>query len=263
MTTSTTLKTPAGQRLSFTDHGGSGPAVVVLHSFLMDGSMFEPQVQAWGAGFRTIAIDERGHGGTPAEAPFDYWDVARDVLAVLDHLGIAQAAIVGTSQGGFIGLRTALLAPGRIRALAVLGTSADAEDPAVAASYRELAAAWAANGPIDPLIDTVATICLGAYPADGWKAKWRQVDGARFQRILATLVERDSLLDRLGEITCPTLVFHGSADAAYPVAKAQEIVERIGTAEPLELVEGGSHFLSLTDAAVVNPRLTGFLQAHA
>jgi pimeloyl-ACP methyl ester carboxylesterase len=263
MSTTTTLTTAAGQRLAYTDHGGTGPAVVVLHSFLMDGSMFEPQVQAWAGEFRTIAVDERGHGGTPAEAPFDHWDVARDVIALLDHLGIARAAVVGTSQGGFVGLRAALLAPQRIGALALLGTSADAENPQVANSYRELAGAWLANGPAEPLLDTVATICLGAYPAQQWKAKWRQVDGARFERILTTLVERDSLLDRLGEIACPVMVFHGSADAAYPVAKAQEIVDGIPTARPLVLVEGGAHFLSLTDAGAVNPPLTDFLRTHA
>ncbi|MDT7805305.1 MAG: hypothetical protein QOI78_8738, partial [Actinomycetota bacterium] len=66
---------------AFTDHGGPGPAVVLLHSFLMDGRMFAPQLPALD-GFRRITIDERGHGGTPAPGPFGYWDVARDVLAV-------------------------------------------------------------------------------------------------------------------------------------------------------------------------------------
>jgi pimeloyl-ACP methyl ester carboxylesterase len=252
-----------GQVLEYTDHGGAGPVVVALHSFLMDGSMFAPQVEAWAGEFRVVTVDERGHGGTPAEAPFDYWDVARDVLALLDELGVERAAIVGTSQGGFIALRVALLAPDRVSALGLLGTSAAAEDPPVAASYRELAAGWVANGPVDPLLDTVATICLGPMPAEDWKAKWRTVDGARFDRNLTTLVERDGLLDRLGEVRCPALVLHGSADAAYPVAKAQQIVDGVPGAEPLVVVEDGAHFLSLTDAAAVTPPLTEFLRKHA
>lgn len=132
---------PGGQEVAYTDHGGSGPVVVLLHSFLMDGRMFEPQLAAFD-GFRCVTVDERGHGGTPASGPFDYWDVARDVLGVLDHLGVERAAVVGTSQGGFVALRMALLAPERVTALAVLGTSAAAEDPAVAAGYRAVLDAW-------------------------------------------------------------------------------------------------------------------------
>jgi pimeloyl-ACP methyl ester carboxylesterase len=252
-----------GQALEYTDHGGTGPVVVTLHAFLMDGSMFAPQVEAWADEFRVITVDERGHGGSLTTTTFDYWDVARDVVDLLDQLGIERAAVVGTSQGGFVGMRTALLAPDRVTALSVLGTSAAPEDPEIAASYRELAAAWVANGPIDPLLDTVATICLGDLPADDWKAKWRTVDGERFQRNLTTLVERDGLLDRLGAITCPTLVLHGSADGAYPVAKAQQIVDAVPTAEPLVVVDGGAHFLSLTDAAAVTPLMTEFLRKHA
>jgi pimeloyl-ACP methyl ester carboxylesterase len=250
-------------RVAYTDHGGTGPVVVALHSFLMDGSMFAPQVAAWAGEFRVITVDERGHGGTPADGPFDYWDVARDVLAVLDGLDVERAAVVGTSQGGFIGLRTALLAPDRITALGLLGTSAAADDPEVAASYRELAAGWVAHGPADQLVDTVAAICLGDLPAEEWKAKWRTVDGPHFDRILGVLVERDGLLDRLGEVRCPALVMHGSADGAYPVEKARQIADGIPGAEPLVVVEGGAHFLSLTDADAVTPALTDFLRRHA
>ncbi|MBN9099288.1 MAG: alpha/beta hydrolase [Pseudonocardia sp.] len=252
-----------GQRIAYTDHGGDGPVVVALHSFLMDGTMFAPQVEAWRGGFRVITVDERGHGDTPADGPFDYWDVARDVLELLDELGIERAAVVGTSQGGFIALRTALLAPDRISALGLLGTSAAPEDPEVAAQYRELAAGWVAHGPADQLIDTVAAICLGTLPAEYWKARWRTVSGEHFDRILGVLVERDGLLERLPEITAPALVLHGSADAAYPVEKARQIADGLPAAEPLVVVEGGAHFLSLTDAASVTGPLTEFLRKHA
>ena len=203
-------------------------------------------------------MDERGHGGTAADGPFDYWDVARDVLAVLDHLGLDRVAVVGTSQGGFIGLRMALLAPERITALAVLGSSADAEDPAVATAYRQLRDGWVANGPTDELIATVSGICLGTAEESEWTRRWRTVDGVDFARILDVLVDRDGVLDRLGEIRCPVLVMHGTADAAYPVAKGQEIADGVpdGT---FETVDGGFHFLSLTDADTVTPRLRTFL----
>jgi pimeloyl-ACP methyl ester carboxylesterase len=67
------------------------------------------------------------------------------------------------------------------------------------------------------------------------------------------------VLDRLGQLRCPVLVLHGSADAVYPVCRGAEIVEGAPKSEPLVVVGGGAHFLSLTDADTVNPHLRKFL----
>jgi pimeloyl-ACP methyl ester carboxylesterase len=256
-----TAKVDDGQLVSYVDHGGSGPAVLLLHSYLMDADMFAPQVAALGGTFRLVAMDERGHGDTPADRPFTYWDVARDALGLLDELGVARCAVVGTSQGGFVGLRMALLAPDRVAGLALLGTSGAAEDPAVADGYRQAAAAWREHGPVQELLDLTATICLGSYDATEWQAKWRRI--ADVDRVLTPLVERDGVLDRAPEIRCPALVLHGSADAAYPVDRARELAQALPNARPPVIIEGGAHFLSLTDADAVNPHLRTFLDGLA
>lgn len=254
-----TAKINDGQPVSYVDHGGAGPAVLLLHSYLMDADMFAPQVAPLGESFRLIAMDERGHGDTPADRPFTYWDVARDALGLLDELGVDRCAVVGTSQGGFIGLRMALLAPDRVSGLALLGTSAAAEDPAMAAGYRQAAAAWREHGATQELLDLTATICLGQYDPSEWQAKWRRLSGDHIDRVLTPLVERDGVLDRAAEIRCPALVLHGSADVAYPVERARELAEALPNAEPPVIIEGGAHFLSLTDADAVNPHLRAFL----
>lgn len=248
-----------GQPVSYVDHGGSGPVVLLLHSYLMDADMFAPQVAALGETFRLIAMDERGHGDTPAVQPFSYWDVARDALGLLDELGVDRCAVVGTSQGGFIGLRMALLAPDRVAGLALLGTSGAAEDPEVAAGYRQAAAAWREHGPTQELLNLNATICLGTYDATEWQAKWRRLSGDHVDRVLTPLVERDGVLDRAGEIRCPAVVLHGSADVAYSVDRAVELAEALPNADSAVIIEGGAHFLSLTDADAVNPHLRTFL----
>ncbi|MBF6176662.1 alpha/beta fold hydrolase [Nocardia blacklockiae] len=258
-----TVKVGGGQAVSYIDHGGSGPAVLLLHSYLMDAEMFAPQVAAFGDAFRLIAMDERGHGGTPADGPFTYWDVARDALGLLDALDVTRCAVVGTSQGGFIGLRMALLAPDRVTALALLGTSGAAEDPAVADGYRQAAAAWREHGPTPELLDLNAAICLGSHDSTAWRAKWRQVSADHLDRVLTPLVERDDLLDRIPEIDCPAVVLHGTADAAYAVEKARELADALPRAAAPVLVENGAHFLSLTDADAVNPVLREFLLASA
>ncbi|WP_326568381.1 alpha/beta hydrolase [Amycolatopsis rhabdoformis] len=257
-----TVTVNGGQQVHFVDFGGDGPPVVLLHSFLMDIDMWEPQVEAFGADYRLIAIDERGHGGTPADAAFDYWDVARDAFGVLDHLGIERAAVIGTSQGGFIALRMALLEPARVTALAVLGTSAEEEAEGTGTVYRHLIAAWNENGP-EQLVDGVATFCLGDYEASAWKQKWLKVSGEKFERIMTALVSRDAVLDRVGEIQAPALVLHGSGDNEYPMARAESLAAALPHAEPLVTVVSGAHFLSLTHAAEVNPHLKEFLETHA
>ena len=255
-----TVTTRGGQLVSYVDHGGDGPAVVLLHSFLMDVTMWAPQVEAFGHDCRLIAIDERGHGGTPVDAPFDYWDVAGDALAVLDALGIGAAAVVGTSQGGFVALRMALLAPERVTALAVLGTSGEAEDEQIAAGYEQLTEVWIAQGP-GTVIEATARICLGDYDSSEWTPKWSEVEPERLRLITNALVGRDGLLERVPEIAVPVLVLHGTADLAYPVAKAEALVAALPKAE-LVTIEGGAHFLSLTHAADVNPHLERFLSEH-
>lgn len=249
----------------YVDHGGSGPVVVLLHSFLMDATMFAPQVEAFGGAYRLIAIDQRGHGETPVTGPFDYWDSARDVLELLDRLGIDRAAFVGVSQGGFVALRIALLAPERVTALALMGTSAAAENPALVTTYRQLAANWLDMGPIDPIVDMVAAICLGAMDATvaaDWKAKWRARPTDSVDVLINALVEREDIVARLGEIDAPALVLHGSADLAYPLERARELADGLPKAEAPIVIEGGAHFVSLTNATEVNSHLGPFLQAN-
>ena len=121
-----------GISIAYSDSGGDGPAVVLSHGYLMDSSMFDPQVAALAPEYRVIAWDERGFGGTRATGPFNYWDSASDVIGLLDHLGIEQAVLGGMSQGGFLSLRAALLAPERVRALILIDSQAGQEDPAAA-----------------------------------------------------------------------------------------------------------------------------------
>ena len=153
-----------GISIAYSDSGGDGPAIVFSHGYLMDSAMFDPQVAALAPEYRVITWDERGFGGTRATGSFSYWDSASDVLGLLDHLGIEQAVLGGMSQGGFISLRAAMLAPQRVRALVLIDSQAGQEDPAVAPGYEQLDQTWLEHGP-EPVQDIVASIILG--PPDG------------------------------------------------------------------------------------------------
>jgi 3-oxoadipate enol-lactonase len=253
-----------GTTISYTDSGGDGPAVVLSHGYLMDSSMFDPQVAALAPEYRVITWDERGHGGTPATGPFSYWDSASDVIGLLDYLGIEQAVLGGMSQGGFLSLRAALKAPGRVRALILIDSQAGLENPDLAPAYEQMEQTWMEQGPA-PVQDVVAAIILG--PPDGpvdyqpWFAKWAAADRDALRLAFRCLMDRDDVTDRLGEINCPALILHGTADAAIPMERAE--VVRSGLAGPVTLVsvEGGSHAANLSHPDQVNLAMLKFLRS--
>ncbi len=249
-----------GTDVAYTDSGGDGPAVVLSHGYLMDHEMFDPQVAALAPEFRVITWDQRGFGGTSADGPFSYWDSARDVLGLLDHLGLERAVLGGMSQGGFLSLRAALLAPERVRALVLIDTQAGQEDPAAVPSYEQMEEIWLAQGP-EPVQEIVASIILGSVDPQPWYAKWAQLDRTGLQHAFRCLMDRDDITGRLGEITCLALILHGTADAAIPMARAEAL--RDGLAGPAELVtvDGGSHASNMSHPDQVNAVMLTFLRS--
>ena len=205
-----------GTTIAYTDTGGKGPVVILSHGFLMDHSMFDAQVEALRATHRVITWDERGFGGTRATGDFTYWDSARDVLALMDHLGIESAVVGGMSQGGFLSLRVALTAPERVTALILIDTQAGTEDPATVEPYNQLHAAWVEHGSV-AVQDVIASIILGPGEWGEWFEKWSRLEADQFTAAFRCLMHRDDISERLGEIVCPALIVHGTADVAIPM----------------------------------------------
>ncbi len=164
-----------GTKIAYDDSGGDGPVVLLAHGLLMDRTMFAPQVEALRDGFRVVTWDARGFGETLYDGrPFTFWDLAADGLGLLDALGVGEAVVGGMSQGGFVSLRMALLAPERVRALILLDTQAGTEDPDVVPLYRQMIDAWSSNGLSDELAEVIASIIVGEPELSKvWIAKWK------------------------------------------------------------------------------------------
>ncbi len=253
-------------RLRYEDTGGHKPALVFCHSFGMRAEMFAPQLRHFAATHRCIVWDQRAHGESAAEHPFGFWDSARDLIALLDHLGIDRAAVAGTSQGGFVALRAALLAPSRIASVAVFGSSIDAESEATREAYRALVAeVQASSFEAPPLqaIEAMAHVCFGPdFDAGAWKRSWQSWNPVQWQLAFDALAGRDAIAPLVGALRMPVLVMHGTRDNAYPIEVGRRIAAAIAQARYIE-VEGGQHFLSITDPDVVNRTLAAFLAEHA
>lgn len=251
-----------GQRLFYEDSGGDGPAVMWSHGLFMDHSMFAPQVEAFGDGCRCVAWDERGHGQTDSTPdPFTYWDSAKDLLGLMDHLGIERAVLAGMSQGGFLSLRAALTAPDRVLGLVLIDTQAGVEDPAKLEGYNQLLDTWTAadSGVPQEISDIVAGIILGGYDRAGeWQAKWQEMDHAKVRQVYETLIGREEIWDRLSEIDLPALVVHATDDAAIELDIARRLADELPQGE-LAVIEGGGHAPNLTRPDDVNPHIERFL----
>lgn len=249
-----------GQQLYFEDTGGDGAVVVLSHGFLMDHEMFAPQVAALRDQYRVVTWDERGFGLTQYDGrPFTYWDSARDCLGLLDHLGIEQGVLGGMSQGGFLSLRAALLAPERVRALILLDTQAGAEHPDKIVLYQGMADMWLAVGAQPDLADLVATIIIGD-PVENpkWIAKWAAQPNDYIVEPVRCLLGREDISGRLSEIGCPALVVHGTEDTAIEMALAEALAAGLAGSTGVVQV-GGSHAANLVNPGPVNAAIREFL----
>ncbi|RQS14833.1 alpha/beta fold hydrolase [Burkholderia sp. Bp8998] len=250
-----------GIRLAYEESGPEdAPVVVFSHGFLMDGDMFRPNVEALSDVFRCVVWDQRGFGSTgPIERPFSYWDSARDLIALLDHLEIASASLVGMSQGGFVSMRAALLEPARFRALALIATRSDLDDASVTASFDALKTEWANNGARN-VAAHLAGFLLGAdYAASAWIEKWLRMPREKFGYPVDALTTRDDITPRLAEITHAAIVFHGDADAAIPLRCGIALSDNLPNSRGIVRVADAGHTPNLTHARDVNPKLRDFL----
>jgi pimeloyl-ACP methyl ester carboxylesterase len=225
--------------------------------------MFAPQVAALAPEFRVITWDQRGFGETQFDGqPFTYWDSARDCLGLLDYLDINRAVLGGMSQGGFLSLRAAILAPERVSGLVLIDTQSGPEDPDRLPAYRQMQQTWLEVGPADDLAQTVANLIIGdpaLYPR--WIAKWRRLPRENLRAPGDCLFDRDDVTDRLGEITCPAIVFHGTADVSIEIEKAEALCRSLAGCTRVVPVEGAPHASNLTHPEQVNEPLLEFLRS--
>src|SRR5699024_8771299 len=97
---------------------------VLLGSLGASRSMWSPQVEALSDRFRVVAVDLRGHGGSPApEGEYDMGSLADDVIRLLDELGARRVHLVGVSMGGAVAQTIALEHPERLESLVLMATA--------------------------------------------------------------------------------------------------------------------------------------------
>jgi len=251
-----------GQRIYYQDTGGTGLALVLSHGFLMDADQFDAQVRVLRNRHRVITWDQRGHGRTMSSPePYTYWDSAEDLAGLLDHLHVNRAVVGGMSQGGFVSLRFALAHQDRTAGLVLIDTQSGVEDPEKALQYDLMHEVWTGSGAADQLLDMVAAIIVGNDRAESaeWKARWKALDPARLTSIYRTLMDRDDVTERLGELHMPAIVIHGTEDVAIDISIGERLCSNLSGCRGVVRVKGAGHASNVTHPEPVNRAIADFL----
>jgi pimeloyl-ACP methyl ester carboxylesterase len=277
-----------GNRLAF-DDTGSGPAIVFLHGYPFDRSMWREQIDFLNAsGCRVVAPNLRGFGEMPDKLQFvaavdrretdgqteayraslgpltTMDDMARDVEALMDELKIDQAVICGLSMGGYVAFEFVHLFPTRVRALVLAGTRAPADNEPERQTRFQQVEQMIAKG-----MSGIAAASLPKLLAPRTLDEKPEVVTRVREMILRSdpqgaaaaqrgMAARRDYADDLSGINLPTLVIVGSDDPIRPVADAEFMHDRIRDSR-LEIIEGAAHMTNMERPEVFNRALFGFL----
>jgi 3-oxoadipate enol-lactonase len=227
------------------DSGGSGPAVVLAHAIGCDHRMWDALEGALAPDYRVIAIDSRGHGGSPVPPrPYSLRVLAQDVRALLDRLGVAKAHWIGLSMGGMIGQAFALEHPDRLDRL-VIANSTSSYGPEGRTTWQNRIK-LVEEGGLAAIRDMVAQ----RYFSEAFRREHADVVKTAMDRFMQTpaqgylgcceAIRELDFSSHLGAIKAPTLVIAGGDDAGTPVAMSEAIAKGIPGAR-LEVIAGSSH----------------------
>jgi 3-oxoadipate enol-lactonase len=251
-----------GTELHWRDAGRGNRAVVLLHAFPLHSGMWSRQIEALAATYRVVAPDYRGLGGTGGSPePSTMSLLAGDVRALLAHLRIERAAVVGLSMGGYLSLELWRQAPGLFTGLALCDTKAGADTPEGAAG-RETFARNALTHGLHWVAEQMTPRLLKPSPDHAAVAEVRRLIGdgtpvgvAAAQRGMAL---RPDSTPTLATVACPTLVVVGDEDGLTPPAEAEKLVAGIRGAS-LARIPGAGHLPNIEQPAAFNEALTRFL----
>jgi 3-oxoadipate enol-lactonase len=260
------VRTADGCRIHYRVTGrSSAPPVLMIQGLGMDKHGWDIQRLVFSMRYRVIALDNRGSGRSDKPAgDYDLGQMAADAVAVLDEVGVDQAHVVGASMGGAIAQILAVTWPERVRSLTLVCTSCHNQQ-----WRRELLQSWAWEAQrhgVGAMAGHAARWVIGPrsfrrlVPVVGWLGPlgFGRSAEAFAAQVKAILGADDSLADRLGTISVPTLVVVGNQDILTPRGDSEELAEMIPTAE-LVVISGAAHGLMIEHATTFNRILGDFL----
>jgi pimeloyl-ACP methyl ester carboxylesterase len=219
---------------------------VLVHGGDANSEHWAFQVLALAGHYQVILLDSRGHGRSPYNGgPLTYAQLADDVLALLDHLGVERADLIGWSDGGIIGIDLALRHPERLRKVVAFGANADL------GGYRTDSG------------DEGAIISAFGVHNDPDFARLSPAPELHTDMVVALRqmweTEPTYSADELRTITTPFLIMAGAGEEIIAEAHTRYLADTIPGAE-LALLPNCGHFGHMQEPDAFNVRMLAFLQ---
>jgi pimeloyl-ACP methyl ester carboxylesterase len=251
-----------GHRISYDSHGEGERALVLVHGLLMNRRMYDP-VAPWLArrGNRVICVDLLGHGRSDRPEDLRLYSMplfARQVVALLDHLGLDSAVVGGTSLGANVALELAVRSPERARALFIEMPVLDNALPAVAGIFTPMLLGFRYGRPaFEALSRFASAIPRTNYLADIGLDWVRQRPGPS-EAVLEGLLLGETAPHRAERerIEQPALIVGHPRDPLHPFSDSGMLAGELPGAE---LIEATSMFEWRVRPKRLTAELAGFL----
>ena len=244
---------------------GTGPPVALLHSFPAHHELWLPAAQALASRYQLILPDLRGHGdSTVGEGPATMEKHANDIVRILDHAGVGRVPLAGVSIGGYVLFEFWRKYRGRVAALVLCNTKAQADSPEAKASRLQAAADVLEHG-TEPFFESMVSKLLGKTTrdsrpdlVDGALRMMRKMSAGDVAQVQRGMAERPDSLPDLKTINVPILLITGDEDILTGPPEAELMRQNIPGSE-LKIIPHAGHYSPWEQPELVGQLLRQFL----
>ena len=252
-----------GAKLTYDDEGprdGEGVPLVFVHGWTANRHRWDHQMSHFAETRRVVRLDLRGHGESSGAGARRVDELAQDVLALLDHLGIERFVVIGHSMGGMIAQTIALAHPERVERMVLVNSIGKM-------AYSRGRALLMAASTLAPFKLFVAANIQRAFAPGYPREEIREYIRASAdtpREVVMTLygaMRAFDVLDRVGDIHAPTLMVHGYHDIQLPLAQMLRMAKAYPDAV-IRVLDAG-HELPVEKPAELTTALDRFLTDRA
>jgi len=251
------------------DDAGTGTAVVLIHGYPFNRSLWNEQAEALVDHYRVVTPDLRGFGESDSsEGPATMNRLARDVANLMDQLGIDQAVIGGLSMGGYVALAFVKQFPARVKALVLADTRPQAdtkEGKQTRVQQAEKALSEGMAGIADAMLPKLLTPDTVSKRPEVVKRVRDMMLKTKPQGAASALLgmaEREDQSEFISTIEVPTMIVVGREDAITPLADSEAMHAKIQHSR-LVVLDNAGHVSNLEQTEQFNHALLKFLERVA
>jgi len=240
---------------------GEGPPLVFLHCWTGNKAFFFEQVKRFSRGYRCIAVDFPGHGGSGECDEYSVESFTEIIVGLMKKLKVKKAVFAGHSMGGMVCMQLALDHPGLVKGIILLDTTSHLSGYLFQRVVASVAVLVSPLG-IKPARAVVAGIAA-TYPLAGPRA--RIITGRECCKVPNRVTGKSlesfrnfNVTDRLGEIKVPALIVVGTGDLLADVRHARTMARGLPNST-MRIVHGAGHMALFEKPEVVNGVMEGYL----